>query len=371
VADIITIDEMGTITAEDLKQRILGRFTTDLQTREGSFTNDVISALALELCNCYHSIAALLPMFYLDDTSGEYIDQQAAAFAVSRKSGTRATCSITFTGTDGATVPAGAVYYSQTGLAYTLNAAVTIAAGTATGTLTAENVGDEYNISAGEITAALTNYSGVAGFSNGTATGGTDAETDTGLLSRYLNQMRRAPTSGNPYHYQQWAESVDGVGAARIVSKWDGPGTVKVILASGDMEPVDETVRAAAAAYIATQRPVGPMVTVVSAAAHNLAVVATVTIDGTTTLAVVQVLLQAAMESYLSQMVSTAFADTIDLDFDTMAGKTYTVSYNRISYLLLSIPGVKDYTALTVDGATANITIAADEVPVLTGVTVS
>ena len=53
-----------------------------------------------------------------------------------------------------------------------------------------------------------------------------------------------------------------------------------------------------------------------------------------------------------------------------MAGKTYTVSYNRISYLLLSIPGVKDYTALTVDGATANITIAADEVPVLTGVTV-
>ena len=78
-----------------------------------------------------------------------------------------------------------------------------------------------------------------------------------------------------------------------------------------------------------------------------------------------------AMESYLSQLVSTAFADTIDLDFDTMAGKTYTVSYNRISYLLLSIPGVKDYTALTVGGATANITIAADEVPVLTGVTVS
>ena len=70
MADIITIDEMGTITAEDLKQRILGRFTTDLQTREGSFTNDVISALALELCNCYHSIAALLPMCILRDFTG-------------------------------------------------------------------------------------------------------------------------------------------------------------------------------------------------------------------------------------------------------------------------------------------------------------
>lgn len=371
MADIITIDEMGTITAEDLKQRILGRFTTDLQTREGSFTNDVIAALALELCNCYHSIAALLPMFYLDDTSGEYIDQQAAAFAVSRKAGTRATCSITFTGTDGATVPAGAVYFSQTGLAYTLDAAATIAAGTATGTLTAEDVGDEYNISAGEIVSALTNYSGVTSYTNGAATGGTDAETDSGLLARYLNQLRRAPTSGNPYHYQQWAESVNGVGAARIVSKWNGAGTVKVILASSSMGTVDETVRAAAAAYIETQRPVGPAVTVVSATAHNLAVTATVTIDGTTTLAAVQTLLQAAVEAYLAELAQTAFADTVDLDFDTMAGKTYTVSYNRISYLLLSIPGVRDFSALTVGGGTGNITIAADEVPMLTGVTVS
>lgn len=371
MADLITIEEMAAITPEEIKQRTLGRFTTDLQTREGSFTNDVISAMALELCNCYHSIAALLPMFYLDASSGEYIDQQASAVAITRKTGTRASCSITFTGTDGATVPAGAAYYTQTGLAYTLNAAVTLTAGTATGTLTAENVGDVYNISAGEIVSALNNYSGVTGYANGAATGGTDAETDTGLLSRYLNQMRRAPTSGNPYQYQQWAESVDGVGAARIVSKWNGPGTVKVILASGDMATVDETVRAATAAYIETQRPVGPAVTVVSAAAHNLAVAATVTIDGTTTLSIVQVLLQAAIESYLSQLVSTAFADTVDLDFDTMAGKTYTVSYNRISYLLLSIPGVKDFSLLTVGGGTANITIAADEVPVLTGVTVS
>lgn len=371
MADIITIDEMSTITAEDLKQRILGRFSTDLQTREGSFTNDVISAMALELCNCYHSIAALLPMFYLDASSGEYIDQQAAAVAITRKTGTRASCSITFTGTDGAAVPAGAIYYSQTGLAYTLNAAVTLTAGTATGTLTAENVGDVYNISAGEIVSALNNYSGVTGYANGAATGGTDAETDTGLLSRYLNQMRRAATSGNPYHYQRWAESVDGVGAARIVSKWNGPGTVKVILASGDMEPVDETVRAAAAGYIETQRPIGPAVTVVSATAHNLAVAATVTIDGTTTLAAVQAAFQAEMAAYLAELTQAAFADTIDLDFDTMAGKTYTVSYNRISYLLLSIPGVKDFSLLTVGGGTTNITIAADEVSVLTGVTVS
>jgi len=360
------------ITVEGIKSDMLARLTnSDLQTREGSFANDVLSAAALEIYNLYHSMDALIPMFYLDETSGEYIDKQAAVFGLTRKAGTLAACTITFTGSDGSTVPAGAVYYTQAGLAFTLDADATITAGTATGTLTAAEVGDAYNIGAGEIVTALQNYSGVTGYANGAATGGTDAETDAALLSRLQNQLRRAPTSGNPYHYQQWAASVDGVGAARIVSKWDGPGTVKVILASQNMEPVDETVRAAAVAYIEKERPVGPAVTVVSATAHDLAVMATITIDGTTTLATVQAAFQAALESYLQDLAKSAFDDAIDLDFETMEGKTYTVSYNRVSYLLLSISGVKDFSVLTVGGGTENITIAADEVPVLTEVTVS
>lgn len=360
------------ISVEGIKSDMLARLAnSDLQTREGSFANDVLSAAALEIYNLYHSMDALLPIFYLDETSGEYIDKQAAVFGLIRKAGTKAACTITFTGSDGSVVPAGAAFYTQAGLAYSLDAAVTISAGTATGTLTAAEVGDAYNIGAGEIVTALKNYSGVTGYANAAATGGTDSETDAALLARYLNQLRRAPTSGNPYHYQQWAESVDGVGAARIVSKWDGPGTVKVILASQDMEPVDETVRAAAVAYIETQRPVGPAVTAVSATAHDLAVAATITIDGTTTLATVQAAFQAALESYLQDLAKSAFADAIDLDFETLEDKTYTVSYNRVSYLLLSIPGVRDFSALAVGGGTANITIAADEVPVLTEVTVS
>lgn len=360
------------ITVEGIKSDMLSRLTnSDLQTREGSFANDVLSAAALELYNLYHSMDALLSMFYLDDTSGDYIDQQAAVFGLTRKAGTQAACSITFTGSDGAVVPAGAVFYTQAGLAYTLDAEVTIADGTATGALTAAEVGDAYNIGAGEIVSTLKNYTGISGYTNAEAAGGTDAETDAALLTRYLNQLRRAPTSGNPYHYQQWAESVDGVGAARIVSKWDGPGTVKVILASQGMEPVDETVRTAAAAYIETERPVGPAVTVVSATAHDLAVSATVTIDGTTTLETVQAAFQAALESYLQDLAKSTFDDTVDLDFETMEAETYTVSYNRVSYLLLSVSGVKDFSALAVGGGTANITIAADEVPVLTEVTVS
>ena len=54
-----------------------------------------------------------------------------------------------------------------------------------------------------------------------------------------------------------------------------------------------------------------------------------------------------------------------------MAGQGYTVSYNRVSALLLSVPGVIDHTALTVAGGTVNVGVPADGVPVLTEVTVT
>ena len=41
------------MTPEKIRGRILGRLKTDLQTREGSFTNDLIAAAAEELSEAY------------------------------------------------------------------------------------------------------------------------------------------------------------------------------------------------------------------------------------------------------------------------------------------------------------------------------
>ena len=75
------------LTVEDIKHRILERITTNLQTREGSYTNDVISAAAAEITEVYHNMDALLTAFYLDETSGTYIDRQAAVVGITRKHG--------------------------------------------------------------------------------------------------------------------------------------------------------------------------------------------------------------------------------------------------------------------------------------------
>lgn len=358
------------ITPEGIKRRVLERITTGLQTREGSFTNDIVSAMAAEISEVYHSMDAFLPAFYVDENSGEYIDIQAATVGVVRKAGTAAKCTIRFVGIDGASIPAGAPFYTAAGLTFYLEEAVTIAGGAGIGTLLAAQTGEVYNIAEGEITSALRNYSGVTSYENDAAQGGTDPESDKVLLDRYLERTQRSATSGNPYHYQQWATSVDGIAAARVISKWDGAGTVKVVLADPDMTIPKDADVAASAQHIESQRPIGPAVTVVAADACELGVAATITIDSTTTREDVRSALDMAVREYLKELARNAFLDNVDLHRETLEEKSYVILYNRIAFLLLSIPGVVDYSNLTVGGGTENITIPADALPILMEVTV-
>ena len=358
------------ITPEGIKSRILGRLTTNLQTREGSFTNDVVSAMAAEISEVYHAMDGFLPAFYVNENSGQYIEIQAAAVGITRKPGTAAECSIRFTGTDGAVVPAGAIFYTAGGLAFYLQKTVTVTDGVAEGVLQAAHPGDAYNIETGEITVAQHNYSGITSYENDVALGGTDPESDAALLSRYQASRKRPSTSGNPYHYQQWATEVNGIQAARVISKCDGPGTVKVVLAGKGMLIPDGGAVAAAKQHIDEERPVGPDVTVVAADEYKLDVAATVTIDSTTNIETVRSTLNTAVKDYFYELSQNAFTDNVDLQFETMEQKAYTVFYNRIAFLLLSIPGVSDYSELKLNGETKNIIIPADALPILTEVTV-
>ena len=323
------------MTPEKIRGRILGRLKTDLQTREGSFTNDLIAAAAEELSEAYHSLDALIPAFYVDETSGPYIDKQAGTVGIVRKAGTKARCGVTFTGADGAAIPAGAVYYTASGLAFYLEAPVTLRDGAGEGTLLAAEPGDAYNIAAGEIVTALRNYSGVSDFTNSAADGGADPETDGALLGRYLERMRKPATSGNPWHYQRWAKEVEGVGAARIVSKWNGPGTVKVIVADQDLQPATAAAVSACAAHIEEERPIGPSVTVEAAKTLEVTVEAAVTLESGAGASGVRAALEEAVTEYLRTTAASAFGGSVDLQFEAMDAGAYSLLFNRVAFLLL------------------------------------
>ncbi len=344
------------LTGEEIKSEIIEQMTTDVDTREGSFANDMISAAAYEIWKVYQALDAIVPIAYVDETSGEYIDKRCAEYGIERKEGTKATAVLTLTGTSGTVVPVSKVFLASDSLEFISDEKVTIAEdGSATVTATATEIGAKYNVEAGTITKQFVNLSGLTSVTNKAATGGADAETDTSLVARLYEYLQKSATSGNANHYKQWALEVDGVGNAKITPLWNGAGTVKALIVGGDNEPVDETIVANCAAYIEENRPIGATVTVVSAEKLEINVEAIISMESSTTTEAVQEAFEAALKAYLS----------------SIAFKTYTVVYNRIAWILLNIDGVIDYTSLTINEGTINITVDEDQVPVVGTVVVS
>jgi len=88
--------------------------------------------------------------------------------------------------------------------------------------------------------------------------GGQDRETDDQLRARLLQRTQNPPASGSDSDYVRWATSVEGVSRAWTLAAEDyqGAGSVGVIIADGNLDPVGSTVHQNVEDYIATVRPV-------------------------------------------------------------------------------------------------------------------
>lgn len=340
---------------EDIKSNIVGKITTDIDVREGSFTNDMISAVAYEIWKTYQALDGIIPIAYINEASGEYIDKRCAEYGITRKPGTKAVATLHFTGGNGIVIPEGKVFLTVEGREFITDKMVTILYGTASVTATASDIGEEYNVEAGAITGQYANLSGLSTVTNEVATGGSNAETDAALVARFYNHLQKPATSGNIAHYRQWALEVNGIGNAKVMPLWDGPGTVKVLVVGNGNEPVDSTIVTKCAERIEEYRPIGAEVTVISAEGLDVNISASISIDSSTTKEIVLDNFKEALEDYLRSIAFT----------------NYTVVYNRIAYILLDIKGVVDYSELTVNGEIENVAIGSDQVPILGTVVIS
>ncbi len=343
------------LTVESIKNDIISRMSTDINTSEGSFINDMISPVAYEIWKAYQSLDTILPIAFVDETSGEYIDKRCAEYGIIRKAGTKAKTTLMFTGTDGTLIPKGKVFLTSDSLQFETEDAVTIVSGTTAVVAIATEIGTDHNVDEGTITRQLISISGLTSITNSAATGGTDPESDAALVKRLYEYLQRPATSGNAAHYRQWALEIDGVGAAKVAPLWNGSGTVKVLVVGNDNGPVDATIISNCTTHIEEKRPIGATVTVVSAEGLSINVAATVTIDSTTTVETVQ----------------TAFRNTLNEYLKSIAFTKYTLVYNRIAYMMLDIEGVLDYTSLTINGDISSVAIGEDQVPILGSVVIN
>lgn len=352
--------DFDSLTPESI-QDMLRAFIEDelgLYTGEGSLLQIILAPGAYVFWEGLQALRAQVPISFVDETSGRFIDKNAAGYGITRKPGTAASVLLTFTGSAGTTIPAGTLCVTQNGLGFATDEALTLDEdGRGTVTATADAVGTAYNVPAGAIISMQQAVSGVTALTNEeAATGGTDPETDAALFARLDAYKKTPPTSGNEQHYHQWALEVNGVGAASVIRCWDGPGTVKVIIADMALRPVEEELRAEVAAYIETQRPVTAEVTVESAAGVPITVSVTVTTDGTVSKLNTEKELTERLVEYLGEIAFTEGAEVV---------------YNRVLAMVMGLPGVTDCADLLVGGGTDNVPLDANEIPMLGTVTVN
>lgn len=345
------------VTPEQIQAQIRSRVDTNIQTGEGSYFELHTKPIAYVLSELYHKLDAQIPIAFVNETSGQYIDKRAGEFGITRKPGCKATVTLTLTGTIGCRISAGTQFQTEDGLRFiALTGAEIGLSGTVSVSAAAAEIGTVYNVSANKITRTVQYVSKLDTVTNAEpAEGGMDEETDKAFLARLYAYWRDPATSGNRYDYEHWAMSVNGVGAARCIEIWNGPGTVKVIVADMNAQPVTEQLRKQVADYIETVRPVCAKVTVVSAQGVDIRITAQVKLSNPTQLSQVQKDFKASLQSYIRD---TAFDNPF-------------LSYNRIAYLLMSVDGVRDYTQLTVNDAEENIDLPLGHVPVLAQVEVT
>ena len=146
-----------------------------------------------------------------------------------RKGATSATGSVTFFGTNGASLLAGAVLVAYDGQRYATEIDATISGGSAVTTVYAVDTGILGNRTAGQNVTLQSPVSGInATAIAGAMTGGTDSESDDSLRSRLLFRIKNPPHGGAKHDYEAWALEVPGVTRAWVYPLEAGIGTVTV-----------------------------------------------------------------------------------------------------------------------------------------------
>ena len=342
----------------DSKVQILGRLLEQISNEYdktvGSFFYDTQKPLAIELEQTYAKLESILLNGFASTATEDYLDKKVAEQGLVRKQATFAKGVVTVTGTPNAIIKSGDKVSSET-LIFTYIETKTIpSSGTVNVSVQCDTAGSSGNVPAQSIKKFPVTLAGLTAVINSSAlSGGYDVETDEELRQRYFDKVSAPVSSGNKYHYINWAKEVIGVGDVKVIPLWNGAGTVKVIIINSNRGAASQSLIDEVTTKIEDSRPIGASVAVESAVPLTINVSANLSLQANVSLETVVPKIEGLIGAYLKR---TAFSQ----DY---------ISYAHIGGAILSVDGVLDYTDLKVNNSTSNITIAENEVAVLGAVT--
>ncbi|MBY2741882.1 baseplate J/gp47 family protein, partial [Clostridioides difficile] len=148
-------------------------------------------------------------------------------------------------------------------------------------------------------------------------------------------------------HYEAWALEVEGVYNAKIYPRWDGPGTVKVLIFGENNQAVDTEVIERCKEHIEIEMPIGPALTVLTPSILDISISVTIKLEA----------------GYTLDFVKESFLESIN---SYLINVNKEIIYTKVSAILASIEGIHDFSNLLLNNEAENITFEEDKVPSVT-----
>jgi len=347
-----------TLTA--LIERIQQDIESRLDGTDPRLRRSVLGVLGRSLSGVAHGLHGhldwLSEQIIPDTAEAEILDRWASWWGVSRKVAAASAGDVTFTGNEGATIPAGTALQRSDGIEYTTDLEATISGGTATVAVTASSAGQDTSAVGG---VALSLVSPVAGVQSavtvaaGGLTGGADEETDAALRERLRARVQNPPHGGNAADYEAWALEVEGVTRVWVFPEWLGLGTVGLFFVRDDDDtPIPDAAEVQAVQdYIDVLRPVTADLTVI--APIDVPVAMTIKVNPNT------VSVQAAIQAELADL----FRREAAVEDGTGSG---TILISHIREAISLADGEFDHVLVT---PAADVTFSAGEIGSLGNIT--
>ena len=248
-------------TLEEIRASILRDYQTYYPNADTSEDSNAY-ARASSLAACAEGIYAhqkwLIKQFFPDTADTEFLEKHAGLRGLRRRNATYAAGKgATISGNPDAVISVGLQIKTEDGRFYEITESAVISAdGSAVVAVRSLATGAAQNIKTatkGSFMAAPVGVSTDVVLND--VVGATNAESDSSLLERLLNKIRRPAAGGNKYDYKDWALEVDGVEQAYVYPLRRGLGTVDIAITADNGVPSDDTVRRAQE-YIDQERPV-------------------------------------------------------------------------------------------------------------------
>lgn len=225
-----------------LEDRVYQDFSSRFSPLAKSPRYNLLKVLSLVDAGKYHQLYGdlefLSRQIFPDTADGEYLRAHWSD-RVSPNHAVIAIGNVVFTGTNGASIPAGLILSSSSGKTYYVETQVSIISGSAMATVKAQEAGENSNLDEGaslSISSAVppgVNSAAVVG--SGGIAGGVDAETDTAYLARVIANIRNGVRYGKPGDFAAWAvDSSAGVSKAFEIKNYGPLGALLIQVIAGN-----------------------------------------------------------------------------------------------------------------------------------------